>query len=167
MARASTISSIASSPAARGLDDHIAVRVARLTELLTRIATRAIEARWGLKNTDLRLLNVLDGAEPMAVSEISRRCHVDKAWVSRSLRALERRRLVIRCAHPRDTRLSLMGISARGQSLLDEVRPVALRDESVLLRGVDARQLKSLLARLELNAEAMLERLKGEAPSAS
>jgi len=162
MGKPSNLRSIASSPAARGLDDHIAVRVARITEILTRLASLAIEARWGLRNTDLRLLNILDSAEPMAVSEISRRCHVDKAWVSRSLRGLEKRKLVVRCAHPRDSRVRLVGLSPRGQALLDEVRPVALHREIELLRGIDARLLKRLLGQLESNADAMVGRLKGE-----
>ena len=162
MSKPSNLRSIASSPDAKGLDDHIAVRVARVTEILTRIATLAIEARWGLKNTDLRLLNILDGAEPMPVSEVGRRSHVDKGWVSRSLRDLERRKLVVRCAHAKDSRVSLVAISPRGQALLNEVRPVALRREVELLRGIDARLLKRLLSQLESNADAMISRLKAD-----
>ena len=162
MSKSSNLRSIASSPDAKGLDDHIAVRIARVTEILTRIATLTIEARWGLRNTDLRLLNILDGSEPMTVSEISRRSHVDKAWVSRSLRDLEKRKLIVRSAHARDSRVSLVDISPRGQALLDEVRPVALRREVELLHGIDAHLLKRLLSRLELNADTMISRLKAD-----
>lgn len=159
MSTPSKLRSIVSSPQAKGLNDHIAVRVARITEIVTRMATRTIEARWGLRNTDLRLLNVLDGAGQIPVSELSRRAHVDKAWVSRSLRDLERRKLVKRSTDRRDTRLSLVSLSEHGQSLLDEVRPFALRSEIDLLKGIDARLLKRLLDQLEVNAESALQAL--------
>jgi DNA-binding MarR family transcriptional regulator len=160
MAKISKLTAIVSSPAATGLDDHIAVRIARITEIVTRIATRTIESRWGLSNTDLRLLNILDNSDPVSVSEISRRSHVDKAWVSRSLRDLDRRKLVVRHAHPLDTRVSLIEISAKGQALLDEVRPHSLRNEIDLLKGIDARRLKRFLEALESNADTLLRRLE-------
>lgn len=160
MRRPSNLRAIVSTPGARGLDDHIAVRVARVTEIVTRIATLTIEARWGLTNTDLRLLNILDGAAPMAVSEMSRRSHVDKAWVSRSLRDLEKRRLVLRRSDARDSRVALVSLSARGQALLDEVRPLSLRNEVLLLKGIDAQQLKRMLDALEENADRLLHQLQ-------
>ena len=140
------------------LDDHIAVRVVRASEALTRIASRSIEARWGLRNTDLRVLNVLDGAAPVTIAEISRRTHVDKAWISRTVRELESRDLVSRSADPRDTRLALVALTARGRDLLEEVRPHALKNEARLLAGIDSGLLKSLLERLEANATEILER---------
>jgi DNA-binding MarR family transcriptional regulator len=158
MARPSTLSSIAASPDAQGLNDHVGVRIVRISDALNRIATRVIEGRWGLRNTDLRLMNILDQSDPLPVSEISRRAHVDKAWVSRSLRALEHRGLVERCADPADTRLTLFVLTDHGQALLEEVRPHALRGELGLLEGIDGRRLKRMLDRLEANAVAQLER---------
>jgi DNA-binding MarR family transcriptional regulator len=160
MSRPSNLRSIVSAPNARGLDDHIAVRIARITEIVSRIATLTIEARWGLSNTDLRLLNNLDGSPPMAVSELSRRAHVDKAWVSRSLRDLENRKLVQRRSHSKDSRLALISLTSQGQRLLDEVRPFALKNEIELLSGIDARLLKKLLGTLEENADAQLRRFQ-------
>jgi DNA-binding MarR family transcriptional regulator len=164
MRKPSNLRSIVSTPGARGLDDHIAVRVARISDIVSRVATLTIESRWGLSNTDLRLLNNLDGAPPMALSELARRSHVDKAWVSRSLRDLEKRKLVRRSSHEKDSRVALISLSAQGQALLDEVRPFALKNEVELLSGVDARQLKRLLDRLEANADAQLLRFQARPP---
>ena len=149
--------SIAMGTDAHSLNDHIAVRVVRISEALTRTSTRTIEARWGLKNTDLRLLNTLDGEDAVAVSEIARRVHVDKGWVSRSLRELEQRGLVERRADPADTRQTLVSLSAEGRVLLEKVRPQTLRGEARLLNGIDARLLKDMLDRLETNAVSYLE----------
>jgi len=158
MARISHLPSIAATSDAQGLNDHIGVRIVRISEALNRTATRMIEARWGLRNTDLRLMNILDQSDPMAVSEISRRAHVDKAWVSRSLRSLETRGLVERRADPADTRLTLFALTGHGQSLLEEVRPHALQGELKLLDGIDGERLKRMLDRLEANAAAALNR---------
>lgn len=167
MAEKSNLHSIAQSPEAQGLTDHIAVRVVRISEAVARLATRTIEARWGLRNTDLRLLNVLDGATPIAVSDISRRVHVDKAWVSRSIRELEGRNLVRRHADPKDSRRALVSLTPHGRDLLEEVRPYALRSELRLLEGIDARLLKEMLDRLEENAVALLEGNRSEKRSES
>jgi hypothetical protein len=80
---------------ARALHDHIVARTCRLADAMLRMSSRHIRKRWNLRNTDLRLLNILDAEAPLPVSEISRRALLDQAWVSRSLRALEASRLVI------------------------------------------------------------------------
>ena len=139
------------------LNDHIAVRIVRVSEALARIATRRIEARWGLKNTDLRVLNVLDGQVPLPVAEVSRRTHVDKAWISRTLKSLDERGLVERSPDRWDARLALVSLTPRGRALLEEVRPHALENQARLLEGIDGARLKRLLDQLEANAEAILE----------
>ena len=139
------------------LNDHIAVRIVRVSEALARIATRRIEARWGLKNTDLRVLNVLDGQVPLPVAEVSRRTHVDKAWISRTLKSLDQRGLIERSPDRWDARLALVSLTPKGRALLEEVRPHALENQARLLEGVDERGLKAMLDRLEANAERVLE----------
>jgi len=64
----------------RTLEDLVPVRIVRLAEVIARLATQSIESTVGLRNTDLRLLNLLDGTEGVTVNEIARRAHVDKAW---------------------------------------------------------------------------------------
>ncbi len=140
----------------RTLEDLIAVRVVRIAEVMARLATRTIEARVGLRNTDLRLMNLLDGTEGVTVNEIARRAHVDKAWVSRSLRHLEDSGLVTRKGNRKDSRLTVVELSAKGRALLEEVRPLALAREKRLLDGIDDLAFKASLDRLMLNAEAML-----------
>lgn len=159
---AGSLHSIAEGDDARGLNDHIAVRIVRISEALARTATRTIEARFGLSNTDLRLLNTLDGEEALSVSEVARRVHVDKGWISRTLRALEARGLVTRRGHEADSRRTSVSLSPAGRALLEEVRPHALRSELALLEGIDARALKAMLDRVEANAVAALERLLEE-----
>jgi DNA-binding MarR family transcriptional regulator len=139
------------------LEDLVAVRIVRIAEVVARLATQTFEARFGLRNTDLRLMNILDGTEGVTVNEIARRTHVDKAWVSRSLRHLELSGLVTRRKNNRkDSRHTVAGLSAKGRALLEQVRPLAAARETRLLDGIDAGVFKASLDRLLANAERML-----------
>ncbi len=144
---------------ARTLHDHIVARTCRLADAMLRMSSRHIRERWNLRNTDLRLLNILDGDQPLPVSEISRRALLDQAWVSRSLRALEAGRLVTRRSDAGDSRLTLVTLTRRGRAILDESRPYAQWSEQVLLQGVDERALKALLDQLEANTQGLIEKL--------
>ena len=139
------------------LEDLVAVRIVRIAEVVARLATQTIEARVGLRNTDLRLMNLLDRADGVSVNEIARRAHVDKAWVSRSLRHLEKSGLVTRKSTRRDSRVSVIDLSAKGRALLEQVRPLAAAREARLLDGIDKDAFKASLDRLMANAESMLE----------
>jgi DNA-binding MarR family transcriptional regulator len=141
----------------RSLEDLVAVRVVRIAEVCARLATQTIEARVGLRNTDLRLMNLLDRTDSVTVNEIARRAHLDKAWVSRSLRELEKSGLVIRRGSRMDSRLRMVSLSAKGRAALEEVRPLAAAREKRLLDGIDETRFKAELDRLMANAEAMLE----------
>ncbi|HTV78344.1 MAG TPA: MarR family winged helix-turn-helix transcriptional regulator [Steroidobacteraceae bacterium] len=138
------------------LEDLIAVRIVRIAEVVARLATTTIEARVGLRNTDLRILNLLDRADGVTVNEIARRAHVDKAWVSRSLRHLGALRLVTRSGLAGDSRATVIRLTAHGRAKLARVRPLAADHERRLLAGIDKSAFKAQLERLRLNAEELL-----------
>jgi len=140
----------------RPLEDLIAVRIVRIAEVVARLATQTIEARVGLRNTDLRILNLLDRADGVSVNEIARQAHVDKAWVSRSLQHLETAGLVTRSGLKQDSRVTLIRLAARGRAKLAQVRPLAADHELRLLAGIDQGALKAQLERLMANAEELL-----------
>ncbi len=145
---------------ARLLHDHIMGRICRLADAMVRMSSWHLKQRWNLRNTDFRLLNVLDGGEPLSVNEVGRRALLDQAWVSRSLRALERVKLVERRNDHRDSRLTLVTLTRRGRDVLDEFRPYAAWSERVLLTGVDAGTLKGLLDQLESNTQNLMNTLE-------
>lgn len=137
----------------------VSVRLVRLAELIARIATLTFEDRFGVKNTDLRILVMLGAHQPISVNEVSRRTHIDKAWISRSLRGLLRRRLVKKTAHPRDSRASLISLTKAGEALLRDIAPVALRHQRQLLRGLPSRDVEQILCILSERAEEMLRQI--------
>lgn len=145
---------------AKELHDHIADRVCRIADGMIMVSAKSIRKVWNIRHTDLRLLNVLDGEEPLSVNEISRRAIVDQAWVSRSLKMLEQMDLVMRASDPSDSRRSLIKLTKKGHKTLDEVRPYAMKSEKILLKDIDEAKLKQLLDQLELNVEKMLDALE-------
>src|SRR5579862_6353923 len=101
-----------------GLENLTTVRVVRLAEIIARLATRRFEARFGLRNTDLRILNILDAEDGVSINEIARRTHIDKAWINRSLRDLESRGLVSLQPHHSDPRKKAVDLTPAGRDTL-------------------------------------------------
>jgi DNA-binding MarR family transcriptional regulator len=144
----------------KALHDRIVSRICRLADAMVHMSSHHIQKLWNLRHTDLRLLNVLEAESPLSVNEISRRALLDQAWVSRSLRTLERAKLVERRKDPSDSRLTLMALTPRARDILDESRPYADWTEKVLLNGIDEIELKGLLDRLESNTQGLLNALE-------
>ena len=150
-------------PARETFEDNVGVRIIRLAEVFARLAKIGVERPWKLRNTDLRILNILDGTESVAISEIARRTHVDKAWISRSVRELESIGLVEKRLDPTDSRVSLAVLTDKGRDLLEQIRPHVLAAENRVLEGIRSQVLKRDLERLLRNAEAILAQAEGEA----
>ena len=114
---------------------------------------------WKISNTELRLLSTLENEESLPMVEIVRRALVDQAWVSRSLRVLESKKMVERRADPHDSRCIRVSLTRKGRQILEESRPYAQWSEECLLQGVDAKKLKELMDQLEANTQNMLNAL--------
>ncbi|MFZ0978007.1 MAG: MarR family winged helix-turn-helix transcriptional regulator [Candidatus Acidiferrales bacterium] len=136
----------------------VSVRIVRLSEMILRIGTLTFRDRFGVKTTDLRILVMLGAYQPISVNEVSRRTHVDKAWISRSLEGLLRRKLIKRTSHPSDSRASLLSLTKKGEALLREIAPVAEEYQRELLQGQRARDVERVLDLLSARAEEMFQR---------
>jgi DNA-binding MarR family transcriptional regulator len=137
------------------MDGFITVRVVQLAELISRGASQVFEKRFGVKNTELRILVHL-GREPLPVNELARRTHVDKGWISRSVLALEKRGLVRRTPHPTDSRASLVSLTEDGEALVRSFAPVAAARNRRLLAGLDEQEVYKIFDALTLRAEDIL-----------
>jgi DNA-binding MarR family transcriptional regulator len=136
----------------------VSVRIVRLAETILRIGTLTFKGRFGVKPTDLRILVMLGAYQPISVNEVSRRTHIDKAWISRSLRGLLGRKLIKRTAHPSDSRASLLSLTKQGEALLRKIAPVAEEYQRELLQGQRARDVERVLDLLSARAEEMFQR---------
>lgn len=137
------------------MDGFITVRVVQLAEIISRGASQVFETRFGVKNTELRILVHL-GRQPLAVNELARRTHVDKGWISRSLRGLEDRGLVVRTAHPTDSRSALVSLTDEGEALVQSFAPIAAARNRRLLAGLDEEEVRRVFDALMIRAEDIL-----------
>ncbi len=135
----------------------VSVRIVRLSELILRIGTLAFTDRFGIKTTELRIVVMLGAYQPISVNEVSRKTHIDKAWISRSLRGLLRRKLIKKTAHPSDNRAALLSLTRQGEALLREIAPVAQEYQRQLLQGQRARDVERVLDLLSARAEEMFQ----------
>lgn len=142
------------------LDGLVTVRLVQLAEIISRGAAEVFETRYGVKNTELRILVHLAGREGLAVNELARRTRVDKAWISRSLKGLESRGLVERSAHATDSRARVISLTAAGERLAAEIAPVAEARNTRLLAGLDEAEVGRLLDALFERAGALARRHK-------
>lgn len=144
----------------KALRDHIVARMSRIADAMRNMSAKHIKDRWNLRDTDFRLMNVLDGEPSLSVNELGRRALVDQAWVSRSLHTLEALKLVERRSDPHDSRLTRISLTKKGRETIEEYRPYTKWSEEVLLDGVDGEQLEKLLDQVEANTERMLKMLE-------
>ncbi len=135
----------------------VSVRVVRVADLILRIGKITFGNLFGVKPTDLRILIILGAHQPISVNEVSRRTHVDKAWISRSLEALLRRKLIKKTAHPEDSRASSLSLTKKGAALLRQIAPVAEEYQRELLRGQRKSEVERVLDLLAERAEEMYQ----------
>src|SRR5262249_50824151 len=129
------------------LEDSIPARMTRITEIFLRIGTIAYANKFGFRVMDFRILNVLAGEEAFSLAEISRRARVDKAWISRLIPELEKKRLVKRKPDPHDARIMLVSLTERGRILQSKILALIANHEDQALDGVDRSEFVNKLER--------------------
>ncbi|MDF2118007.1 MarR family transcriptional regulator [Roseiarcaceae bacterium H3SJ34-1] len=138
------------------MTDLVAFRLIHLADVISRAATAVFEARFNLNNSELRALIVLREEQPLTSAELSRRGRIDKAWISRSIDRLEKRRLVNREAHPTDSRMTLISLTTQGVELMTELTPIATQRQKRLLSGLSPNEAFRVIEILERNAQDLL-----------
>ncbi|WP_412731060.1 MarR family winged helix-turn-helix transcriptional regulator [Dyella aluminiiresistens] len=105
------------------------------------------QQRYDLAVTEWRVMAVLARFEGLSAREVAERTAMDKVAVSRALARLVAAGRVHRQVHASDKRRSVLGLSAAGWRIHDEVAPMARQRE------------RDLLARLEPEEQAWLKRI--------
>ena len=137
-------------------EELIQVRIFRINEVINQLARYSVRTR-GLRTTDMRIMNLLFDAGELSINELARRSHVDKAWISRSVMELLKKRLVGKKADPNDARAQLIRLTPKSRTLIETVRPQLISNERRLLADIGEQQLKQQLDKLLLNADLLLE----------
>jgi len=81
--------------------------------------------------------------------QVAAQAAMDKMTVSRAVSGLLKRGLVVRNPSPDDRRAQILKLTVTGRDIHDEIAPLALEQEQVLLQGMSQSEIDQLFLLLE------------------
>ncbi|MGH7089223.1 MAG: MarR family winged helix-turn-helix transcriptional regulator [Stellaceae bacterium] len=129
--------------------------------LLSRAVGTVYSDRFGLKTDQWRVLAAVAVWGPIEANEISRRATVDKAAISRAVRALLAKDLLVRSPHEQDGRRMLLELTSKGRRTFDTVIQRIAMIQSRLFEGSDRREIRAFF-RILLDLESKLREMQEE-----
>ena len=96
----------------------------------------------------MRILVNLEKPSPVTIGELSRRVRLDKAWISRTLGHLVRKKLIRVTSAADQPRAKLISLTPRGAAILAEIQPIVAKRALRISAGVDQNLVDSLLDRI-------------------
>lgn len=142
------------------LDRYVPGYLTWISNKLSGGASQAYLAAFGTGIETWRLLVLLAIERTLSAQHACRVIGMDKASVSRCFKRMQAEGLVTMGLDPDDGRLRLASLTAKGQSLHDEIRELALERERALLTPLSPPEralLVDLLRRLHDNLPAVEE----------
>lgn len=121
-----------------------------LTNTISRRIAERYDAEFGLSIWQWRVMAVLGETPGLTASAVTERTAMDKVAVSRAVTGLRQRGLLERQAAAADARRQLLRLSEEGQSVYEQIVPLALSYERELEEAAspqDLLRLKRLLER--------------------
>lgn len=99
---------------------------------------------YGVKATQLPVLNLIEQYESMTTREIAERTESERSVLSRKLSVMEKNKW-IHGATDGQTREKVFKLTDEGKSLLNELKPVRLKVQERLLAQLDDNEVKLLM----------------------
>jgi len=126
------------------LDHFLPYRLSVLSNRVSDAIARHYSDRFGLSVPEWRIIAVLGQSPGLSARDVAARTAMDKVQVSRAVASLVDARRVNRDADESDGRVSRLSLSAKGHAIYDDVAPLALHLEEVLLGALTPDERKSL-----------------------
>ncbi|GGC16174.1 transcriptional regulator [Novosphingobium endophyticum] len=145
-------------------DAFVTVRLSATAAIVEECARAMLSDGHFLNITELRILGYLKARSEASVSTVSRDLGVDKAWISRRIKSMEKRGLVASRKGLEDTRTLMVFLTTVGAQFYDQIRADVVPYYSAIVEGIDVELLFALLDRLEANVRSvkdMLQRPEG------
>ena len=138
---------------------HVPYRILLLSKMIDRLTTKQVRKLTGLTLAEWRVVAHLAAIGKTSAARISKAAMVDRAEISRAVRALSEKGLIARLSDPADQRIAVLGLTDEGRSLFDATQSkrvaffAELTDE---LDDEELQQLDSYLFRIAKVADRML-----------
>jgi DNA-binding MarR family transcriptional regulator len=135
----------AAEPKARlALERMLPYRIRLLSKRIGLDAMRLYSSRFKLSIPEWQILAVLGEAQPMSASRIAQMTPMDRPQVSRTVRRMIARGLLVMTGDRVDGRRSLIWMTQAGADVHDKIVPLALLREARLLDALTAEERKTL-----------------------
>jgi DNA-binding MarR family transcriptional regulator len=133
------------------LEQFLPYRLSVLTNRVSGAIARRYSERFELTIPEWRVMAVLGGTPGLSAGEVAQRTAMDKVQVSRAIARLAAMRRVQRMTDDRDARVARLSLTAKGRAIYDEIVPLALSLEDLLLQALSPAErasLENLMAKL-------------------
>ncbi|MEI9928986.1 MAG: MarR family winged helix-turn-helix transcriptional regulator [Rhizomicrobium sp.] len=118
------------------LDHFVPYKLSVLSNRVSDAIARHYSERFGLSIPEWRVMAVLGQTPGLSASEVAARTAMDKVQVSRAVASLLRTKRIARVGDEKDGRVSRLSLTRQGTTIYDEIVPLALHLESVLLAAL-------------------------------
>lgn len=129
-------------------EDHLPHHVLLLAKMLDRETARQLQAEFGLKLAEWRVLAFICSKGPSSAADVCAAFEVDRAEVSRAVASLEAAGLVERAADGGNRRRLILTPSAQGQDLFQAARARRQDFFRAVMEGLDDAERHALAASL-------------------
>jgi DNA-binding MarR family transcriptional regulator len=130
------------------LDHFLPYRLSVLSNKVSDAIARHYSDRFGLTIPEWRVMAVLgqppNSAPGLSAREVAARTAMDKVQVSRAVANLVSLRRVQRDGDEADGRVTRLSLTAKGRAIYDEIVPLALHLEAVLLAALSPAERDTL-----------------------
>lgn len=139
------------------LSSYVPALLTAITSGLSSGPARRHLKGFGLGIIEWRMVAALAASTDMTASEICQTTGLDKAAASRSLRVLERLKFVAGADDPKDQRTRRFRLKNAGLRFHDQIFPIALERERLMLAQLSSKEIRVLLK--------LLHKIRDQMPS--
>lgn len=134
------------------LDTFLPYRLSVLSNRVSDAIARQYSERFNLSIPEWRIIAVLGQSPNLSAREVASRTAMDKVQVSRAVTSLVSTKRLTRTEDATDARITRLALTAKGRVIYEEVAPLALHLESLLLSSLSAQErtaLQNLMHKLD------------------
>ena len=127
------------------LQEFVPYRVAVLENAVSNTIAQLYTNRFNLSRSEWRVLTALGDKPGMVGREVVLYTTQDKVQVSRAVIRLEKKGLVTVAEDPNDRRNKTLHLSKDGKKLLQQILPLVIEQEALLLDAISEKELQQFL----------------------
>jgi DNA-binding MarR family transcriptional regulator len=128
----------------KSIFDLLNFRIAEFYGVSGSLVTRMCEGSYGITREAWQVIAMLAALGPMSPSALATKTTIDRSQASKTLKGLSSKKLIYRRAVPGDGRRAIIGLTASGQALYEQIFPKVVEVHHSVLKDLSFQELKML-----------------------